>query len=79
VLHFNHYDQMIQAAIDGQGVALGRNPLVERLIQQGRLTAPFGEKANASGAYFILTAPGAERREDVQHFVSWLANEVAAS
>ncbi len=78
VLQFNQYDQMIQAAIDGQGVALGRSSLVERLIRQGRLTAPFGEDGNASGAYFILTAPGADRREDVQQFLHWLGSEVAA-
>ena len=29
VLHFSQYDQMIQAAINGQGVALGRLPLLK--------------------------------------------------
>jgi hypothetical protein len=32
---------MIQAAVSGQGVALGRQPLVSDLIQSGALVAPF--------------------------------------
>src|SRR5215468_11875916 len=40
-LHFSQYEQMIQAAISGQGVALGRQPLVNDLIQSGALVTPF--------------------------------------
>jgi DNA-binding transcriptional LysR family regulator len=74
-IRFNHYDQMIQAAADGQGVALGRNPLIENMIRQKRLVAPFGEKASASGGYFIVCAPDAEENEDLRRFVAWLVEE----
>src|SRR5204862_197667 len=40
-LHFSQYEQMIQAAISGQGVALGRQPLLNDLIESGALVAPF--------------------------------------
>ena len=40
-LRFNHFDQVMQAALDGQGVALGRVPLIDSLMQQGKLVAPF--------------------------------------
>jgi len=73
VLRFSHYDQMIQAAIDGQGVALGRSPLVRRLIKQGKLAAPFESKSISSRAYFVLTAAGAASRPEVQHLIGWLA------
>ncbi len=73
VLRFSHYDQMIQAAIDGQGVALGRSPLVRRLIKQGKLAAPFESKSVSSRAYFVLTAAGAAARPEVQRFIGWLA------
>ena len=36
-LHFSQYEQMIQAAISGQGVALGRQPLLNDLIASGAL------------------------------------------
>jgi len=37
MLRFNQYDQVVQAALAGQGVALGRLPLVRDLLAQGRL------------------------------------------
>ena len=36
-LHFSHYDQLIQAAIDGHGVALGRHPLLRQILRDGKL------------------------------------------
>jgi LysR family glycine cleavage system transcriptional activator len=53
-LHFSQYEQMIQAAISGQGVALGRRPLVSDLIQSGALVAPFKQTLVGSRAYFII-------------------------
>ncbi len=41
VMHFSSYDQLIQAAIAGQGIALGRLPLIERLMKSRKLIAPF--------------------------------------
>jgi DNA-binding transcriptional LysR family regulator len=38
VVRFNHYDQVVQAALAGQGVALGRLELVRALLAAGRLT-----------------------------------------
>ncbi len=75
-LRFSHYDQVIQAALAGQGVALGRSPLVRQLIEQGRLVAPFGARKASSRAYFVLTAAGADKRTAVRRFVAWL-EEVA--
>src|SRR3984893_1695076 len=40
-LYFTQYEQMIQDAINGQGVALGRQPLVNKLMATGKLVAPF--------------------------------------
>lgn len=34
--HLNQYDQVIQAAIEGHGVALGRIPLVLPMLKDGR-------------------------------------------
>ena len=72
VLHFSHYDQMIQAAIDGQGVAMGRSPLVRRLIKQGKLAAPFEGTSVSSRAYYVVSAAGAGARPQVQRFIGWL-------
>jgi LysR family transcriptional regulator, glycine cleavage system transcriptional activator len=75
LIQFNQYDQMIRAAADGQGIALGRGPLVRRLIDEGRL-APLMEAREriASRGYYLLRA-AAETRPEVEAFVAWLIDE----
>lgn len=74
-LRFNQYDQVIQAAIDGQGVALGSSALLRRLLRDGRLIAPLPKASKSSRAYFVLTAPQHEHRADVTAFVNWLKEQ----
>ncbi|MFP5305566.1 MAG: transcriptional regulator GcvA [Gammaproteobacteria bacterium] len=82
-LRFSLYDQMIQAALDGQGVALGRLPLLAHLIAGGRLVAPFaGRKGSAdmpqaTRAFFVIAESGAAARPEVQAFVDWVVAEAA--
>jgi LysR family transcriptional regulator, glycine cleavage system transcriptional activator len=75
-LHFTQYEQMIQAAINGQGVALGRQPLVNDLIASGALVAPFNEAVVGSRAYFLITSAAAAGKPHVRRFGEWLIDEV---
>ena len=77
-LRFSHYDQVIRAALDGQGVALGRRPLVTNLIADGSLVAPFASDSVTDRAYFIVRAASSRTRSDVDDFVAWLVEESAA-
>src|SRR5262245_12682929 len=74
-LHFSQYEQMIQAAVDGQGVALGRQPLVNDLIASGVLAAPFKNPVVGSRAYFLIEAPMARGKIQVRQFAAWLLDE----
>jgi DNA-binding transcriptional LysR family regulator len=74
-LRFNHFDQVIQAAVDGQGVALGRVPLIDRLLRQGKLVAPFPSRYTTTRAYYIVRAEHAAARPETQAFVDWLQQE----
>jgi len=74
-LRFSQYDQTIQAAIDGQGVALGTSPLVRQLIKQGRLVAPLEKKFESSRAYYLVISPGAVDRPEVKDFAGWLLRQ----
>jgi DNA-binding transcriptional LysR family regulator len=72
-LRFSHYDQMIRAAIDGQGVALGRVPLVEELIRVGALATPLKARRYAAPARGprllgngVAAGGGATRSRDVR-------------
>jgi LysR family transcriptional regulator, glycine cleavage system transcriptional activator len=74
-LHFSQYEQMIQAAISGQGVALGRRPLVDGLIEAGTLLVPFQETLVGSRAYFIIESRLAAGKPYVRDFAQWLLAE----
>jgi len=74
-LHFSQYEQMIQAAISGQGVALGRQPLVNELIQSGMLATPFKRPVVGSRAYFIIESPLGAGKPHVRQFADWVLEE----
>ncbi|MDE2200314.1 MAG: transcriptional regulator GcvA [Rhodospirillales bacterium] len=78
-LRFSQYDQMIQAAITGQGVALGRLPLIGELLRAGTLVAPFTGSEAATRGYVILTAGHAAGKAHVAQFRAWLLDEAAAA
>jgi LysR family transcriptional regulator, glycine cleavage system transcriptional activator len=74
-LHFSQYEQMIQAAITGQGVALGRQPLVNELIQSGMLVVPFKQAIVGARAHFIIESSAAVGKPHVRQFAAWLLEE----
>ena len=75
-LSFDYYDQVIQAARLGQGVALGRMSLVRRYVRDGQLVVLFDEQANIGRAYYLVLARGASERPEVQRFMAWMKEEV---
>jgi len=77
-LHFSAYDQLIQAAISGQGVALGRSPLVDTLLREKRLVAPFRQTLASPRSYYVVQATASARKPEVQAFVAWLHREAKA-
>ena len=79
MLHFSSYDQLIQAAVAGQGVALGRVPLIDRLLKAKQLVAPFAD-AVVSPQGLLHAGRGRRRRgtPEVAAFTAWLAAEARA-
>src|SRR5574337_431382 len=76
-LHFRLYDQVIQAAVGGQGVALGRLPMLGEHLRDGRLVAPFARKLESARSYFVIAAERAAGRRDVAAFLAWIRDEAA--
>ena len=76
-LRFKLYDQVIQAAVAGQGVALGRVPLIAEHLRDRRLIAPFAKRYDSARGYYAVVAPHAAERDDVTAFVAWLKDEAA--
>ncbi|MEY3446129.1 MAG: hypothetical protein RIR45_884 [Pseudomonadota bacterium] len=63
----------IQAAIDGQGVALGVFPLVQGDIDAGRLVCPLDQPLRTADSYYLLTRPEDQHRREVQAMATWMA------
>ncbi|MEZ2128862.1 MULTISPECIES: transcriptional regulator GcvA [unclassified Sinorhizobium] len=76
-LQINDSAAVIQAAIAGNGVALGRSSLVARDLAEGRLVRPFGDSLPYEFAYYIVRKPG-PANEGVRAFEKWLLSEARA-
>ena len=79
MLLFSHYGDVVVAAVAGQGVAIGRLPLVDEYLADGRLVAPFESRNTSQRGYFIHTGARAQANPDAQAFVHWLRDEAARS
>jgi DNA-binding transcriptional LysR family regulator len=77
-LRFRLYDQVIQAAVGAQGVALGRLPMIAEHLRDGRLVAPFARRFDSARGYFAISAPHAAERKDVGAFLRWVGAEAAS-
>jgi len=68
---------VIQAAVNGEGVALGRSPLVAGALADGRLVKPFEISLPAEYAYYVVYPTAAAEQPKIQAFRDWLLQEAA--
>lgn len=69
---------LLQAARDGQGVAIVQHLLVEDDIAEGTLIEPFDIRARSEAAYYLVTLPGGMVRSKIKAFAQWLKEEMLA-
>ena len=77
-LSFSNYGELITAALAGQGVALGRRPLVDALLKRRQLVAPFKNAAASPRGYFLVVEGSARSRPAVQALEQWLLEQARA-
>ena len=77
VHRYGQADMVIQAALAGKGVALGRTALVADDISSGKLVIPFGPVVRSRFAYFIRREPSLseDRERRLDEFVDWLLTQ----
>jgi len=68
---------VVQAAVEGEGVALGRSVLVASDLAAGRLVKPFEGEIEVAFAYWIAMPPSREGLPRVAAFKQWLKEESA--
>lgn len=76
-LRFDNYTLLIQAAIGGQGVAIGWRHLVDNLLEQGLLCRPIVASVHSPLGYHLLLPPRKRRGRMIERFVEWLMTEQA--
>lgn len=75
MLSFSNYDEAITAALAGQGIALGRRPLVDHLLKTGKLVAPFSGTVASPRGYFLVVEPYARAKPAVRALENWLLEQ----
>jgi putative choline sulfate-utilization transcription factor len=78
-LRFDNYTLLIQAAIAGQGVAIGWRHLVDNLLEQNWLCRPIGNTVISRFGYYVVQPQRKRRGQLVERFVDWLQAEQASS
>ena len=78
-LHFNQTVMALQAAVDGQGVALGNTSLVADDLAAGRLVKPFDLALRVAPefGYYLVAPKHKVERPLVKAFRDWLLEEIA--
>lgn len=74
---FSQASMAIDAAVDGQGVALARTALVAWDLRKGRLVRPFELALAAPYAYWIVCPRGTADQPKVATFRQWLLDQAA--
>ena len=71
------YNLVLQAALDGMGVALGRRILVEERLTSGELVQPLAQTLRNAMGYYLVTLPARRGDKAIDAFRSWLLAEAA--
>lgn len=78
-IRFTQYADAVAAAIDGQGVVIGRLPLLQEHIKSKRLVAPFRASVASRRGYYVRSSSAAQKNKNAQDFLAWLRVEASSA
>ena len=73
---FNDDSYLLQAAIEGQGIALARSSLIGNDIVNGVLVRPFDIEVPSSWRYYLVYPPSLAQSAKLAVFRQWLRDEI---
>lgn len=76
LMEFDNYTLVVQAAISGQGVALGWSPLLDSFIESGVLMALKHFAVTTDHGYHIVMSKQQAPSEQVRLFLNWLKSQM---
>ena len=62
----------LEAAVNGDGIMLGRRPFIDPHLQSGDLVLPFGERHTLETTYYLRWPETARNRRNVTTVTDWL-------
>lgn len=71
-IYFSNIQLVLQAAISGQGIAIGDDVVCGAGLRQGQLVRPFSEKIPSNRAYYLVTPNSRLNDPNVQAFSDWI-------
>jgi len=74
-LRFDSYANVIQAALDSQGVALGFGQVVDDLLHSGQLVRPMKHVCSKGLAVYAIVARGTRLTRIAKEFLRWIIHE----
>lgn len=72
---FSNSQLVLQAALNGEGLALGRDVLVADAIARGDLVRPFEESLPCRFSYYMVSAKNTSDQHKIRVFKKWLTSE----
>lgn len=75
IIGFDSYANIIQAAMESQGVALGFSRIVDVQLERGQLVRPVGPELSKGQAVHLVTPPDPANSAAVTAFRDWLLEE----
>jgi LysR family glycine cleavage system transcriptional activator len=78
-LTFDSYTFAVDAAVKGEGVALGRTTLVADDLAAGRLVRPFKQALKGVSSFYLVYPPEAIRQRKVRMFREWMMEEMGTA
>lgn len=74
-LRFNHYTDTIEAAVNGEGVALGWSTLLAGHLAEGRLVRLGAGSVVTEEQYHVVVPAGRERSAATEVFLDWIVGK----
>jgi LysR family glycine cleavage system transcriptional activator len=78
-LTFDNYLVLLQAALDGQGIALGGGRLAEDFIARGTLIRPIAASLGSMRGFYLLWPIDQTLGASAQAFRDWIVHEAKGS
>ena len=74
-LHFNDYQLVLQAALAGEGLAIGWTITSHYLLEENRLIRPTSDELKTRHAFFILAQRNKKTKPEAVEIVQWLLGQ----